>query len=312
MMKQFHFLPLMLAAVLMTGCSTYQFSARQTDVNQRPIDSKDQMVSISVDYNRQVTATSDYQMSRKDAIAEAEYRCITEAKIDVVVDPIYKVEYNPFRFKNRYKATIVGYAGKYKEELNRLDDSKKYTLEEIEKYKLLYDPTFPENYYRKSSEGDNYFFKSGALSSKGSIAAPAFGLPMSKKGPSSIMLKKSQKAPRAYKPMDSFQLAKAKQLRNAGIGTMVGGAVACLLIGVPVYCYGQGEDYDPVKKRWVPRDNAYAAGCVFMGLGAGVCVYAGVPMLTVGQVRYNRGKKAQNMNITLNAGSNGLGLGLTF
>lgn len=174
-MKQSHFLPFVLVALFMSSCTTYQFTARQTDVRQRQIDQKDQMVSIVVDYNRQVTATSDYQMSRKDAIAEAEYRCIQEAKIDVVVDPIYKVEYNPFKMKMRYKATIIGYAGKYKEELNRLDDSKKYTLEEIEKYKLLYDPAFPQNYYRKSSEGDNYFFKSGALSSKGSSAAPAFG-----------------------------------------------------------------------------------------------------------------------------------------
>ena len=287
-MKQSHFLPLMLAVVLMSSCSTYQFSARQTDVNQRPINSKDQMVSISVDYNRQVTATSDYQMSRKDAIAEAEYRCITEAKIDVVVDPIYKVEYNPFRLKNRYKATIVGFAGKYKEELNRLDDSKKYTLEEIEKYKLLYDPTFPQNYYRKSSEGDNYFFKSGALSPKGP-QAPALG---------SIMFQ-NQKAPRAYKPMDSIELQKAKKLRNAGIGAMAGGAVLCLVIGVPMIVEGRYTDTE-------------IAGCVFTGVGAGVCVYAGIPMLAVGQVRYNRGKKAQNMNLTLNAGSNGIGLGLTF
>ena len=107
-MKQSHFLPFVLVALFMSSCTTYQFTARQTDVRQRQIDQKDQMVSIVVDYNRQVTATSDYQMSRKDAIAEAEYRCIQEAKIDVVVDPIYKVEYNPFKMKMRYKATIIG------------------------------------------------------------------------------------------------------------------------------------------------------------------------------------------------------------
>ena len=119
-MKQSHFLPFVLVALFMSSCTTYQFTARQTDVRQRQIDQKDQMVSIVVDYNHQVTATSDYQMSRKDAIAEAEYRCIQEAKIDVVVDPIYKVEYNPFKMKMHYKATIIGYAGKYKEELQEI------------------------------------------------------------------------------------------------------------------------------------------------------------------------------------------------
>ena len=160
-MKHYKLLPVLLS-ILLTGCSTYQYTARQTDVRQRPIDAKEQMASITVNYAKQVTATSDYQMTKKDAIADAEYRCIQEAKIDVVIDPIFKIEYNPFKFKRRFKATIIGYAGMYKEEQNRLDDSKRYTLEEIEKYKLLYDGNFPQYYYQKSNEGDRYFFNSGA------------------------------------------------------------------------------------------------------------------------------------------------------
>ena len=303
-MKQSHFLPFVLVALFMSSCTTYQFTARQTDVRQRQIDQKDQMVSIVVDYNRQVTATSDYQMSRKDAIAEAEYRCIQEAKIDVVVDPIYKVEYNPFKMKMRYKATIIGYAGKYKEELNRLDDSKKYTLEEIEKYKLLYDPAFPQNYYRKSSEGDNYFFKSGALSSKSSSEAPAFGWFNKKKGEesnlSSLMFKNNQKAPRAnsneLKPVD---INEALRLRNTGIGLMAGGAAAALIVGLPLMLASNS-------------DAGEISGIVVTGLGAAICIYAGIPTLCVGQVRYDRAKKERSMDITLNTGSNGIGLGLTF
>ena len=105
-MKQSLYFPLLLLAVVLSSCSTYQFTARQTDVRQRSIDSKEQMASIVVNYDREVTATSDYQLTRKDAIAEAEFLCIQDAKIDVVVDPIYKIEYNPFKLKKRFKAMI--------------------------------------------------------------------------------------------------------------------------------------------------------------------------------------------------------------
>lgn len=192
-MKQSHFFSLILLSVALASCTTYQYSARQTDVRQRPIDAKEQMASIDVNYAKQVTATSDYQLTKKDAIAEAEYRCIEDAKIDVVVDPIYKIEYNPFKFKKRFKATIVGFAGMYKEEENRLDDSKKYTLEEIEKFKLLYDASFPQHYYQKTSEGDRYFFNSGASRMNENYK------------PASPFLLNSSKSPRAKEMLGSTE-----------------------------------------------------------------------------------------------------------
>ena len=54
------------------------------------------------------------------------------------------------------------------------------------------------------------------------------------------------------------------------------------------------------------------SGIVVTGLGAAICIYAGIPTLCVGQVRYDRAKKERSMDITLNTGSNGIGLGLTF
>jgi len=287
----------LLLGIVLTSCSTYQYTARQTDVRQAPIEMTDQMVGLTVDYTRQVSATSDYQLTRKDAIAEAEFRCISEQKIDVVVDPIFKVEYNPFKMKTRYKATITGFAGSYKEELNRLDDSKKYTLEEIEKYKLLYDPAFPANYYRKSADGDNYFFNSGALSPKGSVA-PASGVFKSNAQPASVMLK-HQQAPRAYKPMDSFELDKARRLRNAGIGTFVAGAVVCLGVGVPVLVCTHSYEVGVV------------GGLTLISVGAAAGA-SGLVMLSVGAARYNKGRKTQSLDFTLNAGSNGVGLGMAF
>lgn len=286
-MKQSLYFPLLLLAVVLSSCTTYQFSARQTDVRQRSIDSKEQMASIVVNYDREVTATSDYQLTRKDAIAEAEFLCIQDAKIDVVVDPIYKIEYNPFKLKKRFKATIIGYAGTYKEEPNRLDDSKNYTLEEIEKFKLLYDSNFPKYYYQKSNTGDSYYFNGGGLPSlKDGI-----------KSSGSIMLKNAQ-LQRPFKPFDAIEMERARNLRNSGISMLVCGAAVCLGAGLPMLLVSRDEILE-------------ITGCVLMGVG-GAAFVAGIPMVTVGAIRYNRMRKEQSMQFTLNAGSNGIGLGLTF
>ena len=274
MKKIFNFHLVLLCAIL-SSCTTYQYSARQVSVNRHNIGMHEQMNGVQVDYSKQVTATSEYQLSRQDAIAEAEYLCIQKAKIDVVVDPIVKVEYNPFKVKKRYKATIVGFAGKYKEEPTRLDKSKEYTLEEIEKYKLLYDPSFPQYYYNKGMGGDRYYFG-------------ANGFQYSQES-SSFMIKTTESS----KELKVYDFHKALQLRNAGIGLMAAGTGMMMGLGLSLLLY----DYE-----------TYPAGIAFMTIG-GAAIATGVPMLAVGCVR---AKNAQKMDITLNAGANGLGVGLTF
>lgn len=156
-MKKFA-LPLLLALVL-TGCSTYQYSARTVGVNRKDVHTKEIAVEVVPDYSRKVTGSSEYQATRNDAIAEAEYRCITENQIDVVVDPIIKVERDGLQVKKKYRATIIGYAGKYKVTEAGVDAVKEYKKEEIEKYKLLTDPEFAKYYYGKDG-GDTYYINS--------------------------------------------------------------------------------------------------------------------------------------------------------
>lgn len=296
---------LTLLALCLSSCTTYQFTARQTEISRQGIGTTEQRAKINVDYSKQVSATSNFQLTRKDAIAEAEFKCIEEFKIDVVVDPIYKVEFNPFKFKKNFRATIIGFAGKYEEKPNLLDDSKNYTLEEIEKFKLLYDPNFLPYYYSKPlpAEGDtyNYYIKTGA----GASVAPVKGLslpqpqlqPKAKKTPRSMMLKEPQPM-RPFTPISSDELRKAKQLRDAGIGMFVGGAAVAVGVGTPILIC-------------IRSNGAVEGGIACCTIGA-ASWFSGLIMMSVGAARYNLLKKSGNVDLSFNTGANGIGFGLTF
>lgn len=310
-MKPTYFLPVLLLGVLFTSCTTYQYTARHTSIYPKAIDTKDQRASIDVNYSRKVTATSNYQLTRKDAIAEAEFLCIQNENIDVVVDPIFKIEYHPAKMKKQYRATIIGFAGTYKSEPNAFDESKTFTIEDIEKFKLLYDPSFMPYYYQQflPAGGDvyNYYIKSGVNGTAGSAlkAAPLAMPKASAKTPGSVMLKNQPKRP--LQPMDPAMMYKAKKLRDAGICMTSIGAAVCLGAGLPVFLLGVDDRFPSVSAS----DAAIVSGIVVMGVGAATC-YSGIIMASVGGARYNKAKKAQHMNLTFNAGANGIGLGLTF
>ena len=302
-MKRISIFSCLLLSMFLASCTTYQYTGRQTNIRNRSIDGTEQRAGIKVDYNKRVTATSNYQLTRSDAINEAEFLCIQNEKIDVVVDPIIKIEYNPLKLKKQYKATIIGFAGKFEERPTLLDESMMYTIDDIEKFKLMYDPSFLDYYYRQPlpQGGDvyNYYIKSGVPGTSVAPAkAPAKAPAVSKTAPS-IMLK-NQAPARSFKPFNSNELRKAKQLRDAGIGLMVGGAAVCLGAGLPVlFCLDH-------------REAGIDAGIALISAGACLTTYVGIPMVCVGAVRYNRLKQEQSMQFTLNTGANGIGLGLTF
>ena len=90
---------------------------------------------------------------------------ITNNNIDVIVDPIMKIERDPFQLQKKYKATIIGYAGTYKVAKAGVDAVKEYKKEDIEKYKLLTDPKFAQHYY-KTDGGNVYYINSEIGTSK--------------------------------------------------------------------------------------------------------------------------------------------------
>lgn len=294
-MKRISIFSFLLLSMFLASCTTYQYTGRQTNIRNRSIDGTEQRAGIKVDYNKRVTATSNYQLTRSDAINEAEFLCIQNEKIDVVVDPIIKIEYNPLKLKKQYKATIIGFAGKYEERPTLLDESMMYTIDDIEKFKLMYDPSFLDYYYRQPQPqgGDtyNYYIKSGVSGTpERALKAPK----AQQQTPKSIMLQ-NQPA-RQLQPV-MYDYRKAKRLRDAGISLIVLGPAIALGVGLPLFI------------EW--RNDAQLGAAIAMSAIGSAAFFASIPMISVGQVRMNVAKK-QTLNFSLNASSNGLGLGMTF
>ena len=321
-MKKIILFPLLAIVAFLTGCSSFSFTARQVDVRKTPIVPHEPTAGLVVDYSRQVTATSDYTATKKDAIAEAEFRCIQEQKIDVLIDPVFKIECRNSRMKNRYRATVIGFAGKYEQRASQLDETKNYSREEIENYKLLTDPEFPQYFYAQP-EGDNYFIHSKDALKSAELA------------PKSVMFRAPKV--RAPKKVKQYDYHKAMQLRNAGIGLLcagvacVGGGLGMVFGSLPIHDKGRqmqeegrrleneswgdesqisrGQEMRQEGERLSTLANIIeVTGMTVVTVGSGMGI-AGIPMIAVGAVRLN---KARKMDITFNAGGNGVGVGLTF
>ncbi len=282
--------------LVLTGCSTYQYTARTLGVDRQPVGTKEIAVEVVPDYERVVTATSDFQLTKNDAIREAEYRCLTDNEIDVIVDPIVKIVREPLQPQKKYKATVTGFAGNYREAKAGVDAVKEYEKEDIEKYRLLYDPDFAKYYYNHGT-GDVYNINSTVPSViKGSAPKPlAFAPKMEKQ------------------TVREFDFTKSRRLRNAGIGLTVAGVVSTFAIGLPCYftaesSYQYSYSY-PYGGYYYYNQSAFDAGVAFMVIGS-AAVAAGIPMWCVGSKRMKNADR--DLNVSVGGTQTGLGLRFNF
>ena len=164
MQKKVLFFALVLGGLMLVqaGCTTYSYTSRSTSVRQRVINSHEATADIEINYQKKVTATSDFQKFPNQAKQQAIYQCIMNSGIDVLIDPIFQIENRPI---TGYRATVTGFAGYYKVGLNGLDEivDKNYKQEDIDKYLLLTDPNYYEYYYQKEgNSGNTYNIKCAA------------------------------------------------------------------------------------------------------------------------------------------------------
>ncbi len=295
------------SALLLSGCSSTfssSYTSRVATIENRDIASSAMSADMEADFSKIVTAKSEPQQTKADAVLNAQYKCIMENKIDIIVDPIYKVTIVENGAK--YVVELTGYAGYYKKAAtsNPVEEMKNYKVEDIEKYKLLTDPGFYQYYYNKDSkrQGDvtNYYIngKGGsAPSSYYSVPEPA------QEVKSSAVIRPSVSQQQMNNAMShdyNYFYKKAKRERNAGISlTWIGMLVGAACGG----CIAAIDDPDYTSKL--------IACSTLCGVG-GLTMFAGTYMWCAGSAKMKQVRKMSNVAFNLGANSNGLGLGVTF
>jgi hypothetical protein len=144
-------------AMGLASCTVYQYTGRDAAINRQTIQATPTIVDVKADFNKRVTATSDWCRTKEDAMAHARYLAITENKIDIVVDPIYQIQFRAHKARKKYKAVLTGFGGTYTNSRTPLEDIesiKKYSREEIENYLLLHKSEMILPYLYQQNMGD--------------------------------------------------------------------------------------------------------------------------------------------------------------
>lgn len=182
MRRKFLQMSLMLVIGLaMISCSTYKsysYTSRSASIRQLTMSSQAPNAEVQVDFTKKVTATSQAYASKYDAIEDALYQCITKYGVDVVVDPIYKFEFN-----DTYVVTVTGFAGTFKTAEDGIDveSMKNVSMDDVVKFKMLTDPSFAKYYYeaQKPVSGNvtNYYLKDAQVQPVKTKASAATSAP---------------------------------------------------------------------------------------------------------------------------------------
>lgn len=130
---------LSIAVACLCSCSAYRYSSRQISVEKHNITASPTVVDVEVDYTKRIVETSRNCKNQLEALQEAKYNAIVNNKIDILVDMIYKVEQKG----TKYRVTVTGYAGYYKNSRSLYEDMKllgEISKENVEKYIILHNP----------------------------------------------------------------------------------------------------------------------------------------------------------------------------
>ena len=130
-----------LCAIALSSCTIYQYTGRDAAIQRQNLQATATIVDVKADFTKRVNATSGWCPSREEAMAECKYMAITTGNIDIVVDPIYQIQYRPHKLRKKFKATLTGFGGYYINSRTPLEDMeqiKNLTREQIENYLLMH------------------------------------------------------------------------------------------------------------------------------------------------------------------------------
>lgn len=256
--------------------------ARSIDIQRENANQGALDAELQVDLTKKVSAVSMMQNSKKAAIVNAYYDCISENNIDVVVDPIIKITRFPSFSLKQYKAEIEGFGGKYIKIENAFENIKKFDsidINSIVKYKLMTEPDFYKSYYN-SQKTSNVLINTEAQTQPASTG----GLLRNQ----SMQLSTLQPSDQSLLHFE--MLHKDKAIMNTGIAFCTIGIATMIPIGVPLLLF-VGDPY------------------ISIGIGAGLTAI-GIGCLIGGYTKIKTAKK--EMALSYGISPNGAGLTLNF
>lgn len=155
------------ATAMLGSCSSTQsaYTSRLQDVDRNSVTAEKKTAELDVDLSKRINAKSSWQLSKQQAMKEAEYLALQQSGADVIVDPLYRITTSPmFNSKDgakwylvNYKAEVTGFGGKYKAlktDKELIEEFKDVSLEDVEKYKLATDRNFAYEYFKAKQAGD--------------------------------------------------------------------------------------------------------------------------------------------------------------
>lgn len=137
------------AVVAFSSCKTISYQARSLEIKDQAVVTTPTMVDVRVDVNKRVNysdpdfvryPSSKIKNTEEMALTAAKYKCIVENKIDVLVDPVYKIT---FKGKKKAKVELTGLAGYYENArsmYNDVNSLKDFKMEDVQKFILFNNP----------------------------------------------------------------------------------------------------------------------------------------------------------------------------
>ncbi len=137
------------AALTFSSCLTTSYEIRGLGIDDQPVISSPTLVDVRVDMSKRIKyadqdfvkySSSSMEQTEKMALAAAKYACITENNIDILVDPIYKIQ---FKGKKKAKIELTGLAGYYDNARSIYENVKEFqdfTLDDVKKYIIFNNP----------------------------------------------------------------------------------------------------------------------------------------------------------------------------
>lgn len=292
-------IPLLAVVALLSSCAQfkqYAYTSRTAPISNTTVAPQTKGVEVEMDFARHVTATSEVLPTEAEAIAHAKYLCLQNNHIDVLVDPIFHVE----KMASGYRAIVHGYAGMYKTASTgayAVQESE-ISMENIEKYKLLSDPSFAQHYYKQFEPEKHITTYNISAGGNERVLPVVTTSEPEKNAPKSLIIQAAAPTdPKIVNP--KFDYYKAKKLSASGWGFFTMGA---LFLGLGGGMLGGSGN----------SDGLMISGAVFMGVGAASMLYVGVPMICVGSYRMRRAPNRPKAEIAVGGTNNGLGMALKF